>query len=155
VNRRNPVNMTLEPIGVVNNEFERKPVGGWQEVVSQVVIDDRWTPALEGLEGFSHIIVLFWLNRVREGVLLHVHPQGRQDMPAVGLFATRTPMRPNPIGLRVVRLVSKEANVLNVRGLDAFNGSPVLDIKPYLPQGDCVTLTRIPAWLERLWEEDG
>jgi len=155
MNRRNPVNMTLEPIGVVNNEFERKPAGGWQEVVSQVIIDDRWTPALEGLEGFSHIIVLFWLNRAREGILLHVHPQGRQDMPAVGLFATRTPMRPNPIGLRVVRLVSKEANVLNVRGLDAFNGSPVLDVKPYLPRGDCVTQTRIPAWLERLWGEDG
>lgn len=148
------MNMTFEPVGIVNNEFERKPPGGWQEVLSQIIIDDRWTPALEGLEGFSHIIVLFWLNRVRAGVLLHVHPQGRQDMPAVGLFATRTPMRPNPIGLRVVHLVSREASVLNVRGLDAFNGSPVLDIKPYLPRADCVTQTRIPAWLERLWDED-
>lgn len=149
------MNMTLEPVGVVNNEFERKPPGGWREVVSQIIIDDRWTPALEGLEDFSHIIVLFWLNRVRDGVLLHVHPQGRHDMPTVGLFATRTPMRPNPIGLRVVQLVSREASVLNVRGLDAFNGSPVLDVKPYLPRGDCVTKTRIPAWLERLWGEDG
>ncbi len=154
MNRRRPVSMKLEPIGVVNNEFERKPADGWQGVVSQVVIDDRWTPALEGLEGFSHIIVLFWLNRVSERVLLHVRPQRRQDMPEVGLFATRTPMRPNPIGLRVVRLVSKEDNVLTVRGLDAFDGSPVLDVKPYLPRGDCIIRTRIPAWLERLWGED-
>jgi len=147
------MNVTFEPIGVVKNEFEQKPQRSWENALSQIIIDEKWTPALQGLEEFSHVIVLFWLNRARREVSLHVHPQGYQDIPAVGLFATRTPVRPNPIGLRVVELVSREANVLSVRGLDAFNGSPVLDIKPYLPRGDSIARTRIPAWLKRLWAD--
>jgi len=142
--------VTFAPIGVVKNQFQRKPSRGWENALSQIIVDEKWTLALQGLEEFSHVIVLFWLHRARRQVSLHVHPQGRQDMPAVGLFATRTPVRPNPIGLRVVELVSRKANVLQVRGLDALNGTPILDIKPYLPQGDCITQTRIPAWLRRL-----
>ena len=87
----------------------------------------------------------------REGLDLKTHPQGRQDLPLVGIFATRTPYRPNPIGVQVVELVSRKGNVLTVRGIDACNDSPVLDIKPYLQRGDAVTRTRIPDWLKKLW----
>ena len=71
----------------------------------------------------------------------------------MGIFATRTPWRPNPIGLQVVELVAREGNVLTVRGLDALNGSPVLDVKPYLPRGDAVAGARTPEWVGRLFEE--
>lgn len=142
----------LEPIGTIRNEFEGDIAEGWEEAFADILVDEEYLPALEGVEAFSHLIVLFWLHGIpREGVALKTHPQGRQDLPLVGIFATRTPYRPNPIGVQVVELVSREGNVLTVRGIDAYNGSPILDIKPYLQRGDSVTQTRIPDWLKRLW----
>lgn len=149
------MHIQLEPIGVVKNEFEERPPDGWETALSHIIVAEKWAPALDGIEGFSHLIILFWLNRIRRReVSLQVHPESRQDLPLVGLFATRTPFRPNPIGLQVVELVSREGKELTVRGLDALNGSPILDIKPYLPRGDAIALAKIPAWLEKLWEED-
>lgn len=142
----------MEPIGKIRNEFEGGIPEGWEEALADIVLDEEYRPALEGVEAFSHLIVLFWLHGIpREGLDLKTHPQGRQDLPLVGIFATRTPYRPNPIGVQVVELVSREGNVLTVRGIDAYNGSPVLDIKPYLQRGDAVTPTRIPDWLKKLW----
>ncbi len=143
----------LEPIGVVRNAFVETVPKGWETALADIVIDEQWVPGLEGVEEFSHLHVLFWLHGTQGDISQKVHPENRQDLPAVGLFATRTPRRPNPIGLQVVELVSREANVLTVRGLDALNASPVLDIKPYLPKGDCVTEATIPAWLKKLWGE--
>jgi len=142
----------LKTIGVVQNEFLEAIPQGWETALHRIVLDPQWIPALEGIEGFSHLYVLFWLHGIRGEIQLHVHPQNRQDLPEVGLFATRTPRRPNPIGLQVVELVSREGNVLTVRMLDALNGTPVLDIKPYLPRGDAVTEARAPEWLRKLWE---
>jgi tRNA-Thr(GGU) m(6)t(6)A37 methyltransferase TsaA len=85
-----------------------------------------------------------------EGIPLHLHPQRCEDLPLVGLFATRSPARPNPIGVQVVDLVSREGTVLTVRHLDALNNSPVLDVKPYLPRGDSVPDAITPAWVSRL-----
>jgi tRNA-Thr(GGU) m(6)t(6)A37 methyltransferase TsaA len=100
--------------------------------LSQIVIDDRLIEALEGIEDFSHLFVLFWLYKVEkeERKILKVHPRGREDLPLLGVFATRTMHRPNPIGLTLVELVTVERNILTVRGLDAFDGTPVLNIKP-------------------------
>ncbi len=146
------MSVQMEPIGTIRNEFEGYIPDGWEEELADVVIDEQYLPALEGVDAFSHLIVLFWLHGIpREGLELMTHPQGRQELPLVGIFATRTPYRPNPIGVQVVELVSREGNVLTVRGIDAHNGSPVLDIKPYLQRGDCVTETRIPSWLKKLW----
>jgi tRNA-Thr(GGU) m(6)t(6)A37 methyltransferase TsaA len=142
----------LEPIGTLKNDFSVAIPQGWESRRAQVVVDERWLPALDGVEEFSHLIILFWLHRIpREGIELTTHPQGRQDLPSVGIFATRTPYRPNPIGLQVVELESREGNVLTIRGIDAYDGSPVLDIKPYLARGDSVSDTAIPAWLRKLW----
>ncbi len=142
----------LEPIGILRNQFSDAIAEGWESSRAQIIVDERWLPALDGVEDFSHLIILFWLHGIpREGIELKTHPQGRQDLPLVGIFATRTPYRPNPIGLQVVEFVSREANVLTIRGIDAYDGSPILDIKPYLERGDCVTETTIPAWLKRLW----
>jgi tRNA-Thr(GGU) m(6)t(6)A37 methyltransferase TsaA len=84
--------------------------------------------------------------------IMKVHPRGREDMPLLGVFATRTPYRPNPIGLTLVELMKVEGNVLTVRGLDAFDGTPVLDIKPF-DYWDIAEAARVPEWWTRLKEE--
>jgi tRNA-Thr(GGU) m(6)t(6)A37 methyltransferase TsaA len=150
--------LELRPIGHVKNGIQPGELVTWEEIDSQVVIDPEWGSGLEGLEEFSHIIVIFWLDRPREeeeklGPLLKVHPEAREDMPLVGVFATRSPHRPNPIALTVVELLGRDGNVLHVRGLDAFNGTPVLDIKPYLTRGDLKKAASVPKWLHKLWEE--
>ena len=110
----------MEPIGKIRNEFEDSIPEGWEEALAHIVLDEEYLPALEGVEAFSHLIILFWLHGIpREGLDLKTHPQGRQDLPLVGIFATRAPYRPNPIGVQVVELVSREGNVLTVRGIDA------------------------------------
>lgn len=146
--------IVLQPIGTVDNQFVEKIPEGWESTLTRLLIDQRWLAALDGIEEFSHLIVLFWLDRIpQQGIELQIHPENRQDAPLIGLFATRTPYRPNRLGLQVVELVSRQENILTVRGLDALHGSPVVDIKPYLPRGDSVPAARIPAWLSKLWAE--
>jgi len=145
---------TVRPIGRVRNDVPDLDAR-WEDVTSQIVMDEVWTPALDGLEEFSHVIVLTWLHRQppRASDEPHTHPEGRLDLPAVGFLATRTPRRPNPLGLTVVPLLAREGNVLTVRGLDAADGTPVLDVKPYLERGDRIEQPRSPAWVRRLWSE--
>ena len=120
---------------------------------SEITIDAAWAEALDGLEGFSHIWVLWWIDRFDEPPeTQHVHPEGRSEMPLVGLFATRSPRRPCPIGMTAVRLLERDGRRLLVEGLDAFEGTPVLDIKPYLRRGDLIPEAGAPEWLERLWQ---
>ena len=124
---------------------------GWETITAQIVVEQAWAPALDGVDEFSHLIVLWWLDRMPdEQVPLHLHPQRDETLPRVGLFATRTPARPNPIGVQVVELLAREGEVLTVRHLDALNNSPVLDIKPYLPRGDSVPSARTPGWVHEL-----
>jgi tRNA-Thr(GGU) m(6)t(6)A37 methyltransferase TsaA len=145
--------LTLEPIGRVENDVQVGERVIWEEIDSRVVIDEQWVEGLEGLAEFSHVVVLFWLDRPRETKIpLKVHPEAKGDLPLVGLFATRTPHRPNPIGMTSVQLLRVEGNILHVRGLDAFDGTPVLDIKPYLPRGDVKGKASVPGWLHELWE---
>lgn len=141
--------INLKPIGVVRNQVTQTPHRpNWQlETVSELVIDSRWSDGLDGLEGFSHVIVLFWIDRITdEHIPLKVHPMHRLDLPETGMFATRTPNRPNRIGLTVVPLLEHKGNVLKVKGLDALDGTPVLDIKPYLCSGELISDAREPAW---------
>jgi tRNA-Thr(GGU) m(6)t(6)A37 methyltransferase TsaA len=137
----------VRPIGVVANQFRHEIPEGWERSVSEVHVDSCWEVALEGIEEFSHIVVLFWLNRIEGERALRVHPMGRLDAPLVGLFSTRTPRRPNPIGLTVVRLLERRGSVLAVEGLDALDGSPVLDLKPYLTRNDRVQGATMPDWV--------
>jgi len=119
---------------------------------AEITIDPAWSEALDGIEEFSHIWVLWWIDRLEEPpTALHVHPERRPELPLVGLFATRSPHRPFPVGLTAVRLLEREGGRLLVEGLDAFEGTPVLDIKPYLRRGDLVPDAATPDWLERLW----
>ncbi|MBC7258622.1 MAG: tRNA (N6-threonylcarbamoyladenosine(37)-N6)-methyltransferase TrmO [Chloroflexi bacterium] len=145
---------TVHPIGRVENGITELDGVVWEDLESRVVLDPEFADGLDGMEGFSHILVVGYLHR--QGDLrerrLHVHPQGREDLPLVGVFATRSPKRPNPIAITVVPLLRREGNVLYVRGLDMADGTPVLDIKPYLTRGDRVEDARVAEWLHRLWE---
>ncbi len=144
--------IVFRPIGVVRNGVTDPAAVRWEELVSRVEVDQAYLPALEGIEGFSHIVVVFYLHQRPAGAVpLQVHPEMRDDMPLVGVFATRSPRRPNAIGLTAVELLKREGRILTVRGLDALDGTPVLDLKPYLPRGDEWSAARVPAWLRRLW----
>ncbi len=89
------------------------------------------------------------MHRRAEGeVSLKVHPMGRDEFPLVGLFATRTPNRPNRIGKTTVRLLERRGNILRVKGLDALDGSPIIDIKPYIPRDDLLD-AKVPQWIKK------
>jgi tRNA-Thr(GGU) m(6)t(6)A37 methyltransferase TsaA len=139
----------MKAIGIVRTDAGRRRYDGLREVVSEVIIDSECEEALDGLEDFSHIYVLFYLHEVDRPFKTKIHPTGNPELPLVGAFATRTPNRPNPIAQSLVKLLSRKGNILTVEGLDAFDGSPVLDIKPftYCPRGDEV---KVPDWIEKL-----
>jgi len=144
--------IVLKPIGIVSNEVKEPKRGGWEEVTSEIVIDEEWEEHLEGLEEFSHIIVVFWMHKSPIGTRPpgKIHPRGRADLPLVGLFATRAPYRPNPIGVSVVKLLHRHDNVLTVQGLDAIDGTPVLDIKSYMTPVDKPEDIRMPDWVSKI-----
>jgi tRNA-Thr(GGU) m(6)t(6)A37 methyltransferase TsaA len=145
--------IVLKPIGVIRTTAISNEVRD-KTRTSQVVIRKELTTALNGVDGFSHLFVIFMLHEVSESQRknLKVHPQGRKDLPLLGVFATRTMLRPNPVGLTLVELVKVEANVLTVRGLDAFDGTPVLDIKPF-DSWDNAETAKVPAWWTQLKKE--
>ncbi len=129
----------LKFIGVVESSGE----------LSSVKIFPEFCVGLEGLNNFSHITVLYWFhlrNSEEERRTLRVVPRRHPGAPQVGVFASRSPSRPNPVGLCVVELVKIQDCTLVVRGLDALEGSPIIDIKPYIPRADSISDARVPEW---------
>jgi len=144
--------LKLRPIGHVRTSASHETLRHGS-AVSKIVIDSRFAKGLEGLEDFSHVYVLFWLHDVPEwSNRLKVHPRGRVDIEKVGVFATRSPHRPNPIGLTLVKLLSRRGRTLSVKGLDAYDGTPVLDIKPH-DRRDRTPRPRVPRWWKELSRE--
>jgi len=145
--------ITLKPIGRVKNSVRKMKRDGWESMVSEVILNREYAEALDGVEEYSHLLILFWLSRIRRSMkeIKKIHPKSRQDLPLVGIFSTRTQYRPNPIGLTLVELIGRKKNILRVRGLDALNGTPVLDIKPISPRKEFPQKVRVPEWYKRLW----
>jgi tRNA-Thr(GGU) m(6)t(6)A37 methyltransferase TsaA len=143
-------NMVVKPIGIVRNKIKKtlKPEFDWRGIISQIVVDTSLSEALDGLEGYSHIIVLYWLHRATDTgkMVLKVHPKGNKELPLVGLFASRSPYRPNPVGRKIVRLLKHQGSILWVEGLDAIDKTPVIDIKPYIPGYDSAVDATVPQW---------
>jgi tRNA-Thr(GGU) m(6)t(6)A37 methyltransferase TsaA len=125
----------LSPIGVVKSQFETNtPAEEMRLHPSQIILNMELTPGLLGLETGTDILVLFGFHRVQpEEIELQLHPCHNPTNPLKGVFATRSQFRPNRIGATVARVEQIEANVITVSGLDAQDGAPVLDIKPYEP----------------------
>ena len=141
--------ITLRPVGIVRNRIKERPGGGWENVVSDIVVDSSLTEALENLDEFSHIIVLYWMHQVDATGqrATKVRPMGNQEIPMKGVFATRSPNRPNPVGKAIAKLLLRHNNILKVRGLDAIDGTPVIDIKPYIPGYDSAANAKVPPWI--------
>jgi tRNA-Thr(GGU) m(6)t(6)A37 methyltransferase TsaA len=127
----------MEPIGVIHSPFTEKDQTPIQASRSQtrgcVEVFTEFSGGLQDLEGFSHIILLYVFH-CSSGYSLQVKPF--LDDQLRGLFATRHPCRPNPIGLSVVRLLARRENILDIEGVDMLDGTPLLDIKPYVPEFD-------------------
>ncbi len=134
----NTAKIEFKPLGTVETRFEQQagtPIQGRMapEERGCIRIFDEFAAGLKDLEGFSHIYVFFAFDRAAAGQLL-VKPY--LDQVEHGVFATRSPLRPNPLGMTIVRLDRIEGNCLHVSGIDILNGSPVIDIKPYIPDFD-------------------
>ncbi len=164
--------LTLRPIGVVRSELKLSPGRDHdqptkpkeriteiraqhrklQKLVSELIIDPAFEELLEGIEEFSHILVLYWPHLLPEEnrKIRKVHPMRRMDLPEVGVFATRSQARPNPVLISTVRLLARRGNILEVQALDALDGSLIVDIKPYMEMTPEADQPRFPDWLRKL-----
>jgi tRNA-Thr(GGU) m(6)t(6)A37 methyltransferase TsaA len=136
------ITFTIQPVGLVKKQDER----------SYLEIKGEFAPALKGLEDFSHLWVFYWFhgNDNPEGrATLQVHPRRDPANPLTGVFACRAPVRPNLIGLSACKIVKIEGNVVEVAGLDALDGTPLVDLKPYIPKGDAIPDAIAPEWVKR------
>ena len=145
--------ISLKPIGFVRTDAIGKEIRD-KSRLSQIIIERDFATALDGLSEFSHMFVLFLLHKISDEKrkILKIHPRGRKDLPLLGIFATRTMFRPNPIGLTLVELIKIEDNVLTVKGLDAMDRTPVLDLKPF-DLWDTSKSVKVPDWWKKLEQE--
>ena len=142
----------MTPVGHVRGGRAEVEDDAWGSVTARIELDGFGPDALLALGEFSHVEVLFVFDRVDpHGVCRGArHPRGRSDWPLVGIFAQRGKDRPNRIGSTVCEVVAVDGAALEVRGLDAVDGTPVLDLKPYAPVFDRVERPRTPEWIDRL-----
>jgi len=143
------------PIGTVRAPVTEMSLGNWAAVDSEIHLDPRYAGGLAGLEEYSHAIVVFLLDQVSgfdPAKQLLRKPRGKEHLRAVGVFAQRTKYRPNPIGVTAVKLRGVSGNVVKVTGLDALDGTPVLDLKPYIPEFDRVAEPATPGWVKDFME---
>lgn len=150
------MDLCLKPIGFVRHGYSDEEIAAkHKRVEGYVEVLPEYAEGLEGLKGFSHVILVAYLHKV-DSRRLKVKPMWLvrmgvppEEVPELGVFATRSPVRPNPIAVTVVELVDIEEGRLRVKGLDLYDGTPILDIKPYSLQ-DRVEEFRRPEWLEKL-----
>jgi len=146
--------MDLIQIGSVKSPQTEAVDEGWGNVVAEIELQKGLGAGLQGLSEFSHALVVFFMHEARFDWKNDVlrRPRGLDDMPEIGIFAQRARSRPNSIGVSAVEIISVEGDIVRVRGLDAIDGTPILDIKPYFPVYDYVENARVPAWVDRLME---
>ena len=146
--QRNPISIT--PIGVVRNGEDDPAWQDWARVRSRIALHPELAPALDGLEGFSHVIVVGWLDRIPDELRerRQAYPGGDERLPLIGALALRGGARPNPIAVTVCRLRSVGDAIVEVEGLDLVDGTPVLDIKPYIAAYDSEPDAMLPDWAQ-------
>ncbi len=146
----------LKPIGFVRTSFSDEEIKTKHpdDIEAEIEIFEEYAEGLDGIEGFSHLIILFYMHKVTEEQrrILKARPRRftrygltLEELPLVGVFCLDSPHRPNPIGLTIVKFLDKNGHTLKVKGLDAFNGTPILDIKPYTPSR-CKRKFKLPDW---------
>ena len=161
----------IRPVGTVKSQIkEPRLVVRWrdlewqgvledarkeQSLISEILISNEFTDILDGIEDSSHILVLYWAHLASQEArsLIKAHPMGRRDFPEVGIFATCSPVRPNPMCVSAVPLLERNGNILKVKHLDAVDGSPVIDIKPYTPSYYTMKEVKVSKWMEQIERE--
>jgi tRNA-Thr(GGU) m(6)t(6)A37 methyltransferase TsaA len=146
----------VKPIGFVRSPRRDLSDDFWGKVEAEIVLgEDLPEAAFAGLGDFSHVEVLFLMHKVDPAKIETGarHPRERMDWPLVGIFAQRGKARPNRIGLSRATILAAEGRVLRLRGLDAIDGSPVLDVKPWMDEFAPIGTTRQPAWASELMED--
>lgn len=131
--------------------FTMRPIGQVKVVdgKASIVLDKAYQPGLLGLEGWSHIHILWWFDKndiPQKRAILQVRPRGDQNNPLQGVFATRSPVRPNLLAMSLCKITAIKENVIEIDKIDAFDGTPVVDIKPYTPGPDSAKDVKVPAW---------
>jgi tRNA-Thr(GGU) m(6)t(6)A37 methyltransferase TsaA len=151
----------LYPVGIIRHNYDDDYIRNCLEGVDGYIeIYPEYADGLKEIEGFSHLILITYLHKTgpehRRVLVIRHRKLARlgidiSDIPSIGVFASDSPHRPNPIGLSIVELLERRDNRLHVRGLDVFDGTPVLDIKPYTPDR-MVSNPRVPRWYKVLEE---
>lgn len=130
----------IYPIGFVNRQGD----------LTTIEVDQHYEDALLGLDKFSHVLVCYWFHEndtPDQREILTVYPRGNPQNPLYGVFATRSPVRPNLIGISICEIRSIKNNIIHIDTIDAFDGSPVIDLKPYIPTIDSITDAQVPEWV--------
>lgn len=145
----------IRAIGKVITSVSEKVYEKWGEVTSEIHLEPIYLVGLEGLGDYSHAIVIFFMDQFRENSneTWKRKPRGIEKLAEIGCFAQRTKYRPNPIGISVVEILSIENAVITVKGLDANHNTPVLDIKPYIPEMDKRENVIVPDWMKELMKD--
>jgi tRNA-Thr(GGU) m(6)t(6)A37 methyltransferase TsaA len=146
-------------------EFKIKPIGfvkvlseieinakNRENIISELIIDKQFEECLEGIEDFSHVLVIFWAHKLssKQRKIKKVHPRGNLENPLIGVFSTRSQARPNPILITAVKILEREKRIIRVKGLDAYDATPIIDIKPYIPYFDSTEEINLPEWVKSL-----
>ncbi len=137
----NAKDYTIQPIGHVVKNAGKVRI----EILAQC------KDALLGLDGFSHVFVFYWFDRnnsPERRAILRVHPRWNKENPLTGVFTARSPFRPSPIGLTVCKIKSIDGGIITVDDIDAFDGTPIIDLKPYIPRLDRIPNASVPDWVE-------
>ncbi len=148
------MSISITPIGIIETPFDDlkgMPIqpSGADKIQGTIIIDKEYEEGLSDLEGFSQIILLYHFHKSK-GYNLMVKPF--MDDQQRGLFSTRAPRRPNPIGLSIVQLIKIENNKISIQGIDVLNGTPLIDIKPYVPGFDAKEVTKL-GWLDKNYKK--
>jgi tRNA-Thr(GGU) m(6)t(6)A37 methyltransferase TsaA len=138
----------IQPIGVVKNNLRKRSYNEWRDTESEIIISEEFQDALYRLEEYSHIEVIFYVHEMNRPFVTRIHPTGNPDYPLMGAFATRTPNRPSKIALTTCKLLDINENILRVQGLDAYDSTPVIDIKSVSWRNEADI--RMPNWIKDL-----
>jgi len=147
------MNIKLNAIAFVRNSRKEAKDDNWADVVSEIVLEDDYNAeTLLGIENFSHVEIVFYFDQVKESEINYNarHPRDNKNWPLTGIFAQRGKNRPNKIGLCIAQVIERKDRVLIVKGLDAINNSPVLDIKPVMNEFLPREKVTQPAWATEL-----
>lgn len=141
------MDINLKPIGAVRSPIKKRERRNAKDIISEIIIEPAYAEGLGNLDDFSHITVIFYMHKSHKPAPLKVHPKYRTEPTPVGVFASRSPDRPNALGKTIVKLLERRGNILKVQGLDAIDGTPVIDLKPYIPSLDSVPDAKLPRWM--------